>query len=130
MQTLQTMLLVVQVFVAIGLIVIILLQHGKGADAGAAFGSGASSTIFGSRGSANFLTKTTTALAVLFLANSMALGYLASNQSEMPSLMERAARQSESAPAGDERGAGTEREAPPVPGGERQSGDMPDIPAQ
>ena len=80
MQTLQTILFVVQVLVAAGLIGFILLQQGKGADAGAAFGSGASSTVFGSRGSGNFLTRTTSVLAFLFLANSLFLGYLASKQ--------------------------------------------------
>ena len=79
METTQTLLLVLQVIVATILVVIILIQHGKGADAGAAFGSGASSTVFGSRGSGNFLTKMTTVLAIVFLANSLMLGYLAAN---------------------------------------------------
>jgi len=80
MQSLQTILLVVQVLVAISLIGLILIQHGKGADAGAAFGSGASSTVFGSQGSSNFLTKTTAILAFIFLANSLTLAYLASER--------------------------------------------------
>lgn len=79
MQTIQTLLLVLQVFVALALIVFILIQHGKGADAGAAFGSGASSTVFGARGSGNFLTRTTAVLAIIFLGNSLLLGYLSSN---------------------------------------------------
>jgi len=79
MQTLYTLLLVLQVVVAIALIGFILIQHGKGADAGAAFGSGASSTVFGSRGAGNFMTKTTTALAIIFLANSLLLAYLAAS---------------------------------------------------
>ena len=57
METLQTVLLVAQVLMAISLIGLILIQHGKGADAGAAFGSGASTTVFGSQGSGNFLSK-------------------------------------------------------------------------
>ena len=77
METLQSILLVVQVVVAVSLIGFILIQHGKGADAGAAFGSGASSTVFGSQGSGNFLTRTTSVLAFIFLANSLGLGYLA-----------------------------------------------------
>ena len=80
METLQTILFVVQVLVALALIGFILIQHGKGADAGAAFGSGASSTVFGSRGSGNFLTKSTTVLAVIFLVNSMSLGYIATQR--------------------------------------------------
>ena len=78
MESLQTILLVAQVLIAISLIGMILIQHGKGADAGAAFGSGASSTVFGSQGSSNFLTKATAILAFLFLANSLTLAYLAS----------------------------------------------------
>lgn len=77
METLQALLLVVQVICAIALIGFILIQHGKGADAGAAFGSGASATVFGAAGSGNFLTKTTTALAFVFLLNSLALAWMA-----------------------------------------------------
>ena len=81
METLQALLLVVQVICAIALIGFILIQHGKGADAGAAFGSGASATVFGAAGSGNFLTKTTTALAFVFLLNSLALAWMAKERS-------------------------------------------------
>ena len=81
METLQALLLVVQVICAITLIGFILIQHGKGADAGAAFGSGASATVFGAAGSGNFLTKTTTALAFVFLLNSLALAWMAKESS-------------------------------------------------
>ena len=85
METLHTLLFVLQVLVAVALIGIILVQHGKGADAGAAFGSGSSSTVFGSQGSGNFMTKVTTILAVIFLSNSLFLAYLATqNLSEAP----------------------------------------------
>ncbi|MCH7696022.1 MAG: preprotein translocase subunit SecG [Proteobacteria bacterium] len=77
-QNLQTILLVLQVLVAMSLIAFILIQHGKGADAGAAFGSGASSTVFGSQGSGNFLTRATAVLAFVFLTNSLLLAYVAS----------------------------------------------------
>ena len=77
METLQALLLIVQVICAIALIGFILIQHGKGADAGAAFGSGASTTVFGASGSGNFLTKTTTALAFVFLLNSLVLAWMA-----------------------------------------------------
>ena len=80
MATLQTLLFVLQVLVAVGLIGFILVQHGKGADAGAAFGSGASSTVFGSSGSGNFMTKATTVLVAIFLANSLALSYIATQR--------------------------------------------------
>ncbi len=88
-ESLHLVLLVFQVVVAASLIGFILIQHGKGADAGAAFGSGASSTVFGSQGSGNFLTKTTAVLAFLFLSNSLLLGYMATQRIEVPiSLME------------------------------------------
>ena len=83
LQTIQTLLLVLQVLVAVTLIGFILIQHGKGADAGAAFGSGASSTVFGAQGSGNFLTRTTTILAFVFLANSLGLGYIAKQRIAM-----------------------------------------------
>lgn len=72
----EKVLLIVHVFIAAGLIGLVLIQHGKGADAGAAFGSGASSTVFGARGSASFLTRLTAILATLFFISSFALGYL------------------------------------------------------
>ena len=59
------------------LVAVVLLQHGKGADMGAAFGGGASNTVFGSRGAGNFLTKLTTAVAVLFMCTSLFLSYYA-----------------------------------------------------
>ncbi|MES9895329.1 MAG: preprotein translocase subunit SecG, partial [Candidatus Thiodiazotropha endolucinida] len=61
----QTILTVFHIFLAVGLVGLILIQHGKGADMGAAFGSGASGTVFGAKGSASFLTRTTALLATL-----------------------------------------------------------------
>lgn len=84
METIQTLLLVLQIIVAITLIGFILIQHGKGADAGAAFGSGASATVFGSRGSGNFMTRVTAVLAIVFLANSLLLGYLSTQRVKAP----------------------------------------------
>jgi preprotein translocase subunit SecG len=77
METVHTLLMVVQVLTAVVLIGFILIQQGKGADAGAAFGSGASATVFGARGSGNFLSRTTAVLATIFLANSLALAWIA-----------------------------------------------------
>lgn len=71
----HTILVVFHVFVAIGLITLVLIQHGKGADAGAAFGSGASSTVFGSQGSASFLTRLTAGFATAFFITSLSLAY-------------------------------------------------------
>jgi preprotein translocase subunit SecG len=73
----QTILLVIHVLIALALIALVLLQHGKGADMGAAFGSGASSTVFGSRGAGSFMTRTTAVLAALFFATSLGLAFLA-----------------------------------------------------
>lgn len=85
----QALLLVIHVLLAVSLIALVLIQHGRGADAGAAFGSGASATVFGARGSASFLTKITTLLAIGFFANSLALAYMSASQPEEASLMER-----------------------------------------
>ena len=76
-----TILVVLHVLVSLALIILVLIQHGKGADAGAAFGSGASGTVFGSRGSANFLTRTTAWLAGAFFMLSLALAYVVHGKS-------------------------------------------------
>ncbi len=88
MENINSILLIVQVLLSITLIGLILIQHGKGADAGAAFGSGASATVFGARGSGNFLTKTTAIIAILFFVVSLSLAYLASNRSAPNSVMD------------------------------------------
>ena len=72
-----TLVLVVHVVAALGVIGLVLLQHGKGADVGAAFGSGASGSLFGATGSANFLSRTTAILAAVFFLSSLGLAYLA-----------------------------------------------------
>ena len=84
-----TVLLAVHIVLALLLIGIILMQQGKGATAGAAFGSGASSTVFGSRGSGSFLTRTTALLATLFLSNSLLLAYLYGQALDQASLLDR-----------------------------------------
>ena len=75
-----TLVLVVHVIVAIAIIGLVLLQHGKGADMGAGFGSGASGSLFGATGSANFLSRTTAALAVIFFLTSLGLAYIATHK--------------------------------------------------
>jgi preprotein translocase subunit SecG len=84
----QIILTVVHLLLALGLIGLVLLQHGKGADAGAAFGSGASSTVFGARGSASFLTRSTAVIATLFFLTSIALAYYAAKIGEPEGLMD------------------------------------------
>ena len=76
----NAVLTVLHVLVCIFLIAVVLLQRGKGAEMGAVFGGGASSTVFGSRGGANFLTKMTTVSAALFMITSLSLAYLATEQ--------------------------------------------------
>jgi preprotein translocase subunit SecG len=71
----QTLVLVLHVLAAIGIVVLVLLQHGKGADMGAAFGSGSAGSLFGSAGAANFLSRTTAVLAAVFFATSLGLTY-------------------------------------------------------
>ncbi|WP_404817870.1 preprotein translocase subunit SecG [Quatrionicoccus australiensis] len=72
--------LTVHILVALAIIGLVLMQHGKGADMGAAFGSGASGSLFGSSGSANFLSRTTGVLAAVFFVTSLALAYVASSK--------------------------------------------------
>ncbi|PKO47129.1 MAG: preprotein translocase subunit SecG [Betaproteobacteria bacterium HGW-Betaproteobacteria-4] len=75
-----SLLLTVHILVAIVIIGLVLMQHGKGADMGAAFGSGASGSLFGATGSANFLSRTTGILAAVFFATSLTLAYVASSK--------------------------------------------------
>ena len=73
----KELVLVVHVLGAVGLVALVLLEQGKGADIGAAFGSGASGSLFGARGAANFLTRVTAVLATMFFATSLTLAILA-----------------------------------------------------
>jgi preprotein translocase subunit SecG len=79
MGILTSLLTLAQVLSAIGVIILVLLQHGKGADMGAAFGSGASGSLFGATGSANFLSRLTGAVAACFFVTTLALSYLANH---------------------------------------------------
>jgi preprotein translocase subunit SecG len=83
-----TLLIVFYVLVSVSLVGLVLIQQGKGADAGAAFGSGASGTVFGSRGSANFLSRATAWLATLFFGLSLALAYVVHGRSEARSVVD------------------------------------------
>lgn len=76
MNMLLTVIIVIQVLSALVIIGLVLLQHGKGADMGAAFGSGASGSLFGATGSSNFLSKSTAVAAVIFFCATLALAYL------------------------------------------------------
>jgi len=74
----QTLILMVHILCAAGIVVLVLLQHGKGADMGAAFGSGSAGSLFGSAGAANFLSRTTAILAAIFFVTSLGLTYFSS----------------------------------------------------
>ncbi len=95
--------IVIHIIVCIALIMIVLLQTGKGADMGAAFGGGGSNTLFGATGAATFLSKMTTAAAIVFMITSLSLAYMASNRGgssildEQPSVEQTAPAQTEGA---------------------------------
>jgi preprotein translocase subunit SecG len=112
---LYNIILAVFVLISVALIALILIQQGKGADAGAAFGSGASGTVFGSRGSASFLTRTTGILATLFFLLSLTLAYLSNQQVKPTSVLEQVQQPetaSKTAPASDIPAAEKETAAP------------------
>ena len=89
MDTIQKAALIAHTLIALLIIVLVLLQRGKGADAGAAFGAGASGTVFGARGSSNFFSRATAVCATLFFVSSLGLAYLSSQASDAPtSLLE------------------------------------------
>lgn len=85
----EIVLWVVHIIVAIVLVSMVMLQQGKGADVGAAFGSGASNTVFGARGSANFLSRTTAVLAVIFFVTSLSLAYFVTGKTKNESVIDR-----------------------------------------
>ena len=80
---LETVVIVVHLLAALGLVGLVLVQQGKGADAGASFGAGASATVFGSQGSATFLSRFTAILAAVFFATSLGLAFFAKDKADM-----------------------------------------------
>ncbi len=103
----ETIIWIVHLVVAVALVGLILVQHGKGADMGAAFGGGSSGSLFGSSGSANFLSRTTAVLATCFFLTSMGLGYFALQHNKANKLLNVPAVPVNARPAGN---------AAPVPG--------------
>ena len=89
MNMLETGLLIVHLLVAVGICGFVLLQHGKGADMGAAFGSGSSGSLFGAAGSANFLSRTTAILAALFFASSLGLTWFGTTRTASSGVMQK-----------------------------------------
>jgi preprotein translocase subunit SecG len=98
---LNTVVLVAHVGIALLIIGLVLLQRGKGADAGTGFGAGASGTVFGARGSATFFSRMTGVLATLFFVTSLALAYLATQQTAPTSLLESAPASQTTPPAAE-----------------------------
>jgi preprotein translocase subunit SecG len=111
--------LTVHVLVGLGVIGLVLMQHGKGADMGAAFGSGASGSLFGSSGSANFLSRTTAVLATVFFLTSLGLSYLASSKPAAPSSV------MESVPAAPKPGSAAPVPAPAAPADDSKAQAIP-----
>ncbi len=118
----HTALLVVHMVIAVALVTLVLIQRGKGADMGAAFGSGASGTLFGSRGSASFLTRTTAVLATLFFITSLSLAFMFNKKSDGASVTDVSAPPAHTAPA--EMPPGSPAQAPASPA------DVPALPSQ
>jgi len=85
MDTIQKAVLIAHTLIALLIIVLVLLQRGKGADAGAAFGAGASGTVFGARGSSSFFSRATAVCATLFFVSSLTLAYLSTQVTAAPS---------------------------------------------
>jgi preprotein translocase subunit SecG len=130
----HNVILVLHVLIAASLVGLVLLQQGKGADVGAAFGSGASSTVFGSQGSASFLTRTTGILAALFFVTSLSLAYLATRGAEPTSVLdsgvpatEQVVEETTPVPAELEQAA-PQAPAEPQAAGEPATQDVPDVP--
>ena len=94
----EILLLFLHVVAAVGVIGLVLLQHGKGADMGAAFGSGSSGSLFGASGSANFLSRSTAVLAAVFFLTSMGLTYMMSHKPQEGSVMETPAKEQPASP--------------------------------
>jgi len=105
---------VFHLLVTLGLILIVLLQSGKGADIGAAFGGGSSQTVFGGRGAATFLSKMTSALAILFMLTSLTLTILASQRGSTSVIGTESPRPAQSVPAQSSTPAPAPGQAPPT----------------
>ncbi|MEP7084257.1 MAG: preprotein translocase subunit SecG [Betaproteobacteria bacterium] len=112
----EVILLVIHVIIATAIIALVLLQHGKGADMGASFGSGSSGSLFGASGSANFLSRTTAVLATVFFASSLVLTYVYAHKSAPKGVLDSVLKSAPATPVGETKDvpAGT----PAVPTGQ------------
>jgi len=121
----------IHVLAAAGVIGLVLLQHGKGADVGAAFGSGSAGSLFGSSGAANFLSRSTAVLATVFFLASLALTWFSGHQSHGSSVMQKAGVLPVSAPAVPAGGSAKSQEIPvaPAPAGAAPAAAPATVPA-
>ena len=117
MQIWMTLTLAVQLLSALAMIGLVLIQHGKGADMGASFGSGASGSLFGATGSANFLSRTTAVLATVFFVTSLSLAYIASNKPKTTGSVMQDAVRSQAVP--EPVAAGADKAGSPVNAGSK-----------
>lgn len=113
MNLLVNLILAAQMLAALAMIGLILIQHGKGADMGAAFGSGSSGSLFGASGSANFLSRTTAVLAAVFFAATLVLAYFGNIRPGAPASVLEGPAAAQSAPAAS--GAASAPAAPAAP---------------
>ena len=124
MNTLLTVMVVIQVLSALTIIGLVLLQHGKGADMGAAFGSGASGSLFGATGSSNFLSKSTGVAAAIFFAATLGLAFLGNRPASVSGgVMDRLP--ASTAPANTATAPAAPAPAPAAPAEQGQSGQIP-----
>ena len=119
----ETLILVLHVLAALAIVGLVLLQHGKGADMGAAFGSGSAGSLFGSAGAANFLSRTTAVLAAVFFASSLALTYFSAAPSQSGGVTESLA-----IPAGKDAAPAAPATSAPAPAGVPAQPKSPEIP--
>lgn len=125
----QSALFIAHLMLALCLVALILLQQGKGADAGAAFGAGASGTVFGARGSGSFLSRATAILATLFFITSLSLAYFHGNRREAPaSVMESVVNEADEGASMLPADPTAERELPALPASDELQGDLPALP--
>ena len=112
MEMWMNVVIALHVLIALAIIGLVLLQHGKGADMGSGFGSGSSGSLFGATGSANFLSRATAVLATIFFLTSLGLGYLATNKPRTSGGVLEAAKKELSAPAEGKAAADSSAAAP------------------
>lgn len=123
----QSALLVIHVLLSLSLIGLVLIQQGKGADAGAAFGGGASSSVFGSSGAGSFLTKLTTGLAIAFFVTSLGLAYISASEVADTSIVEQLSEEEQNSEASEkalEQNSNTQDDLP-ANNIQQESGDLP-----